>query len=154
MTAIFPNELPRLSLLEQAVTVREWFQRHESSRLRSDNRVLQLCDAVESAGSDIVLPKDVRYPRVVQALKDLQEFAFIILVLGEQLAEEPFLSRLRHALNDTSVPDDKQSNIRTPAPAARAARLRLASPCPVVVLMYTPLAALPRHKGLPMSAIA
>ena len=106
---LFPNELTPKSYRHMAETVVNWFQSHPGLSGSKQNRLLQQCKLYIKA-KDIIQTTHPDWPTYVQGLKDIQEYWFIIEVLGEDLLEDPFIEKLTLSLKDPSLPKDSKDS--------------------------------------------
>lgn len=108
--AVFPIELKNMSLADKAAIVEAWFEAHADTRYNSTNRIGSMCRIVQECAGTEIAPEDARHPALVQALKDVQEYWFAVSVLGEQLNEPPFLSKLIRSGSDTLLASDSTAD--------------------------------------------
>lgn len=103
--SLFPNEQPRLTHRAKAEQVAEWLRDHPKVAVSSENRLSQQCRLIiETKG---VVQDDHKQWRIfVQSLKDVQEYWFMVEVLGDDLAQPPFLDRFNRSLKDSPHPAD------------------------------------------------
>jgi hypothetical protein len=103
--SLFPNELPRLTHRAKAERVMEWLRGHPRLGGSNENRLSNQCRLIiETEG--IVQDSHPDWRIFVQSLKDVQEYWFMIEVLGEDLAQPPFLDRFARSLKDSPHPVD------------------------------------------------
>jgi len=103
---VFPDELPRRALSEDADHIAGWFENSECGFLQANHRVMQLAKVVRSQCGRIAQPSDANWAQLIQAHKDLQEWAFIIDVFGSKLLDVPFIDVLRRSVDDHALPQD------------------------------------------------
>jgi hypothetical protein len=106
---LFPNELLRLTHWNMAEMVLEWLETHPQLRVSHDNRLSRQCQLiVKSKG--IIENSHPHWRTFVQSLKDLQEYWFVIQVLGERLLQSPLLDRLVNSMSDSTLPTDSRAS--------------------------------------------
>lgn len=106
---LFPHELNPISYRAMAEAVVQWVQSHPQLCSSNHNRLLQQCSLyIESKG--IIQMSHPDWLAFMQGLKDIQEYWFIIEILGEQLLESPFISQFKLSLQDPSLPRDSKDN--------------------------------------------
>jgi hypothetical protein len=108
---LFPNELPRLTHRTKAERVAKWLRDHPQLAVSNENRLSKQCRLIIET-KDVVQKDHKQWRIFVQSLKDVQEFWFMVEVLGEGLAQPPFLDRLARSLKDSPHPAD--SGVDTP----------------------------------------
>jgi hypothetical protein len=102
---LFPNELEHLTQRAMAEKVMGWLKAHPELKVSGDNRLTRQCRlVVESRG--IIHETDPNWPIFVQSLKDVQEYWFMIEILGDRLMGSPFLDRFAQSLWDPTHPLD------------------------------------------------
>lgn len=102
---VFPNDLKRLTHRAMAESVLEWLRAHPQLRVSDQNRLSRQCRLiVDSQG--IIQKDNPDWRQFVQSLKDLQEYWFIVQILGERLLDAPFLDRFAVSLADPVHPAD------------------------------------------------
>jgi len=105
---LFPNELERLTQRAMAEKVMGWLQAHPVLGVSSENRLSRQCRlVVESHGR--VDESHPNWRLFVQSLKDLQEYWFMIEILGEELVRSPFVERFTRSLLDATHPHDSKA---------------------------------------------
>lgn len=103
--SLFPNELSRLTLRAEPERVMEWLRGHPQLCGSNENRLSKQCRLIiETEG--IVQDSHPDWCIFVQSLKDVQEYWFMIEVLGEDLTRPPFLNRFAPSLKDSPHPAD------------------------------------------------
>ena len=106
---LFPNELKPIPYRAMAEAVVKWIQCHPQSCSSNHNRLLQQCKLyIESKG--IIQKTHPKWLGFIQGLKDIQEYWFIIEILGEQLLETPFIEQFTLSLQDPSLPRDSKDS--------------------------------------------
>lgn len=110
-TAVFPNDLPPLTLAGMAVDIQIWFDRHTDLGISPHNRILGLCKTIAKSNRTIE-KDDPAWAEAVQSRKDIQEYWFILHILKEQLCDAPFLDRLKRSLDDPTLPVKSGDNTR------------------------------------------
>ena len=104
---LFPNELKPIPYRAMAEAVVKWIQSHPQLCSSNHNRLLQQCNLyIESKG--ITQKTHPKWLDFIQGLKDIQEYWFIIEILGEQLLETPFMDQFTLSLQDPSLPIDSK----------------------------------------------
>lgn len=102
-TAVFPNDLPRLTLAGMAADIQAWFDRHTDLGISTHNRISRLCKTM-SESTRTITRDDSEWAEAVQSQKDIQEYWFILHMLKERLCDAPFLDRLMRSLKDPPLP--------------------------------------------------
>ena len=103
--SLFPNELPRLTHRGMAKKVLEWLGTHPQLRTSGANRLSSQCRLIVKT-KGIVHNDDRNWHTFVQSLKDVQEYWFIIQILGARLLQSPFLDAFACSLDDSTHPMD------------------------------------------------
>ncbi|MDI6450749.1 hypothetical protein [Anaerobaca lacustris] len=108
---LFPNELPHLTQREMAAHVLSWLQAHPQLRVSDQNRLSRQCQLIAKT-QQVIYSDHADWRHFVQSLKDIQEYSFMIHVLGERLMGPPFADRFVDSLRDSMHPAD--SGTHTP----------------------------------------
>ncbi len=103
--SLFPNELSRLTHRGMAEKVLEWLGTHPQLRTSGANRLSSQCRLIVRT-KGIVQNDDRNWHTFIQSLKDVQEYWFIIEILGERLLQLPFLDVFACSLDDSTHPMD------------------------------------------------
>ena len=103
--SLFPNELSRLTQRGMADKVLEWLGTHPQLRTSDANRLSNQCRLIVKT-KGIVKNDDQNWHTIIQSLKDVQEYWFIIQTLGERLLQSPFLDGFECSLRDSTHPMD------------------------------------------------
>lgn len=103
--SLFPNELSRLTHRGMAEKVLEWLGTHPQLRTSGANRLSSQCRLIVRT-KGIVQNDDRNWHTFIQSLKDVQEYWFIIEILGEKLLQLPFLDVFACSLDDSIHPMD------------------------------------------------
>jgi len=103
--SLFPNELPHLTHRGMAEKVLEWFETHRQLQTPGANRLFTQCRLIVKT-KGIVQNDDRNWHTIVQSLKDVQEYWFIIQILGAKLLQSPFLDAFMRSLDDSTHPMD------------------------------------------------
>ena len=107
--ALFPNELAPRSYRNMADTVLKWTQDHPQLCGAKHNRLIQQCKLyIKTEGIIQVTNPDWLF--YVQGLKDIQEYWFIIEILGKRLLKAPFIEPLKLSLQDPDLPKDSKDS--------------------------------------------
>ena len=106
---LFPNELAPMPYRKMAQVVAEWVQSHPQLCSSNQNRLIQQCNLyIEAKG--IIQKSHPDWLAFMQGLKDIQEYWFIIEVLGEQLLQPPFNKLFKSSLRDPGLPKDSKDH--------------------------------------------
>jgi hypothetical protein len=105
--SLFPNELPHLTYRGIAEKLLEWFEKYPQLRISNANRLSTQCQLIVKRKS-IVQKDDQNWRIYIQSLKDMQEYWFIIEILGERLLQPPFLDGFTRSLLDSTHPTDSR----------------------------------------------
>lgn len=103
--SLFPNELSRLTHRGMAEKVLEWLGTHPQLRTSGANRLSSQCRLIVKT-KGIVHNDDRNWHTFVQSLKDVQEYWFIIQIIGARLLQSPFLDAFACSLDDSTHPMD------------------------------------------------
>jgi len=102
---VFPNDLKRLTHRAMAESVLEWLRAHPQLGVSDQNRLSRQCRLIVNS-QGIIQKANPDWRHFVQSLRDLQEYWFIVQILGERLLDAPFLDRFAVSLADPVHPAD------------------------------------------------
>jgi hypothetical protein len=103
--SLFPNELQHLTYRDMAEKLLEWFENHPHLQISKVNRLSTQCQLIAKTKC-IVQKDDQNWHIFIQSLKDVQEYWFIIEILGERILQPPFLDGFTRSLLDSTHPMD------------------------------------------------
>jgi len=83
----------------------EWLENHPQLQISNANRLSTQCQLIVKT-KGIVQKDDKNWHIFIQSLKDVQEYWFIIEILGERLLQLPFLDGFTRSLLDSTHPMD------------------------------------------------
>ncbi len=108
MSRLFPTEIQRPRLTDMANVISAWLADHATGT-NEHGRVFRICRIVEES-QGIIDKGDPQWSAHVQAFKDVQEFWYVIDVLGDRLLEQPFKDSFVRSLDDPILPADSGSH--------------------------------------------
>lgn len=80
-----------------------WIGERPHLKIHRASRIHELCRFIKSLKPTQILETDPKFSYALQSMKDLNEYHFVIAVLGDLLSTEPFLSRLHRSIDDSAV---------------------------------------------------
>lgn len=112
MTSLFvPHQIPRSSLLDDAKLVLDCLDKHPKLDPRRCSRFAEMAKAVATGGENLIPASRSDFQIVIQANRDLLEFAFIFRVLKPTPENKTLWQRISGLFSDAALPS--KSNRRS-----------------------------------------